>query len=238
MYWVKLSKGHLQDDLPIGYEPDEGLAEFLDAKAELSHKKKEFKLGGKELSEDDKREENRLKQTKRKILSEIIFPSFANLTYFFERVNSDPHLQDSFVEDIKDLLDVGAGIEVKQSSILKFQFTAFERLIAAILIQDTVGDKDFRLKLAHSMQKIILLKVMLTLYKDDPKSPVLDSAAEDLGKAVGWTYFVSKNLKIEDRIQRKRVKLSSKSTLDIKSHIPNDLADLCHSVYAELAEPL
>ena len=91
---------------------DERLIDYLDKTSSLQAKKEIIEMRG-ELTDADrvqidtiKKKLKTLRNNKIKILDEIIFPSMANLTYFFNRIVNSEYLGDNFESDIKDLLGV------------------------------------------------------------------------------------------------------------------------------------
>lgn len=144
----------------------------------------------KELGTIKKRSKT-LKNTKMDILNEIIFPSMANLTFFFEAISDSLQLQEAFESDIRELL----GIRRINPNPGNYAFM-FDRLLRAIL-KGRVYENDFRIKLIHQLQEIIYNKLYLLTYDILNTDLAVRNVMEDVGRTMAWTEMISKRIKDE-----------------------------------------
>jgi hypothetical protein len=124
----------------------------------------------------DKNRKRYLDKEKVLILDKYIFPSMANLTFFFRSISKHHELKEIFDNDIKDLL----GINRKDPKKDKFGFIFFELVSSILLIEEEThsedaankddfplhyqlarkGKNDFRLRLNHLLQDIVKNKTV------------------------------------------------------------------------------
>jgi hypothetical protein len=129
-----------------------------------------------------------LSDDKSKLLDNIIFPAMANLQFFFESVSTIPELS-NFESDITDLF----GITRHRPRADNYAFM-FKELILG-MINVTNGEDDFRLKLVHELQDIILRKLYGSKILDSPKAT--NVIFGDIGRVLAWTEMLS--ARIPDR---------------------------------------
>ena len=73
------------EDTSKDYNPNEALVNYFEERLQLFKIQDKIKEG-KDLSENDKKRLNSSARKKNYVLNEIIYPSFANLVYFFETI--------------------------------------------------------------------------------------------------------------------------------------------------------
>jgi hypothetical protein len=124
----------------------------------------------------DRKRKRYLDKEKVRVLDEYIFPSMANLTFFFRSISRYPQLKEVFENDIKDLL--GVRRENPQHDSYGFIFSQLLRSILLVEIYNEGGEmhpspyqlasadyKDFRLRLNQILQEIVRDKVVAHLAK-------------------------------------------------------------------------
>lgn len=116
--------------------PDSKLINIMQYKINELNEEDELKQKGKKFGPSRKK---RLNATKSELMQNIIFPSMANLLYFFETVSKDKILQKWFQKDIIQLIGMkgydqkfSEGEFENQKLIYKFSRNNIARLIKAI----------------------------------------------------------------------------------------------------------
>jgi hypothetical protein len=148
-----------------------------------------------------------LDKEKVKILDRYIFPSMANLTFFFKSISRYPQLKEIFDNDIKDLLGVNR-VNPQQNN---YGFI-FSQLVRSILLieeeapSEEVADKedfplqyqlartdinDFRLRLNHVLQDIIRIKAVDIDLAEVPKAEK-HFIEDDFNRARLWTRIIAR----------------------------------------------
>jgi hypothetical protein len=101
-----------------------------------------------------------LRANKTRLVDEIIFPSMANLLFFFLMIEKSPKLEREYDDYMKDLL--GVRVIPNSKEYQRFGIYAkpmiFESLISAIL-QIRKEEADFRVMLADRLQTLIRYKM-------------------------------------------------------------------------------
>jgi hypothetical protein len=167
------------------------LARYMREKLQIEKKKREDNISGNKISLEEKIRYESLRTEKKRILENIIFPSMANLIFFFESVDEDKILEETFKDEIEDLL----GIRRTDPSLNNYGIF-FWRLVSAIISIDSRHDKqDFRLKLTHQLHEIICKKVNVMigifLKNEDAKEKV----RQDMTGAMAWTEMIAADVK-------------------------------------------
>jgi hypothetical protein len=169
-------------------------AEFKDyLEKRLHHEIAYQNKKGQKLSEEEDRERNDFHRMKNHWLNEVVFPSMANLTVFFEYVAKHEELQQVFDKDIEELL-FGKN---------RNNQTVFQRFIRSIITWNfnikpgnKIRDNDFRLALIDYLAYILLQQITsIGLYLIDPE--ITNSVVrKDLLRVLAWTKFLARNVKI------------------------------------------
>lgn len=154
----------------------------------------------------DKSKKRYLDKEKVTILDKFIFPSMANLTFFFKSISRYPELKKIFDDDIKDLLGV-RRINPEQN---KYGFI-FSQLVRSILLieeepySEEVADKedfplhkqsarteknDFRLRLNHILQDIIKIKAV-DIDLDGVSNSEKRIVQDDFNRVRLWTRIIA-----------------------------------------------
>jgi len=177
------------------YKPKEELEAYLNRRLQFEKKQRKLTIAGEELSDQEKREGDNLRRMKVHILNTYVFPSMANLTFFFKSIAEHQQLEELFEDDILDLLGIRRNNPQKDD--LGFMFYD---LLDHILIGGKGGrynekkdDRiDFRLILNHIAQKIVCHKMRQSsvgiLEMGGPRSVVMG----DFHRVWAWTEMLSR----------------------------------------------
>ena len=137
-----------------------------------------------------------LKNIKKEILNDIIFPAMADLTFFFECLSQSTELESIFGNDVRELL----GVIRRDPKPWDYGFM-FKRLVTAMIFGDRYSliprddddryyrSVDFTIKLTHILQEIILQKVGLT-----PKFKMEKASLRiihDINQGLAWTELLA-----------------------------------------------
>jgi hypothetical protein len=169
------------------------LRRYMWEKLQLEKKKDQATKAGKDLSNEDSKRLNAIRNDKKRILENVIFPAMANLIFFFESIDQEPVLWKAFndEDDVQDLLGIRRiGPSPEDYGVF------FIRLFKSILGLNPQYDKqDFRLRLMREAMKIIYLKMMNispVVYQNGAGSRlIIKHIGEDMGRALSWTEAVS-----------------------------------------------
>jgi hypothetical protein len=139
--------------------------------------KSKSRLSLKEDQFDDK-----LRQDKKRLLDNVIFPSMANLIVFFENLSENQELRELFEDDVKELL----GFKGQDA---KYEDNIITRLIQSILKWNTNNDpNNFRLELISSIQNILVNKIRSLSLMDNNLGDSMTNGivSPDVGRALLW----------------------------------------------------
>lgn len=191
-------------------QPDEDLVSWFYERLELEKERKQYQhtiKGGGKLPNSLQKKLNTSAARKGELLNDIIFPSLANLIYFFEGLTFSPNLTKVFEKDLVDLLDPrsskkSADDRIKglgMNTTYVFHKNNLARLIAAIVQVDSLmiqgkekPPKDFRYALMYQIMSIIHDK-MQHFFTDEYGwvNQITISAHNDLGAVLGWMALVA-----------------------------------------------
>jgi hypothetical protein len=176
---------------------------YMKERSHLTQRKDVLDVRGSKLTKKEREElegiDTRLrtlKNMKMKILNEIIFPSMANLTFFFEAISLSSPLQADFGDAVRDLL----GIKRQEPNFDNYAFM-FVRLVSAMLSvtgppsPDYEKTSDFTLRLIHILQMMIKNKLELIELFRTPGA--MNRVFEDISRAAAWTELISSGAKDE-----------------------------------------
>ncbi|MGA9743802.1 MAG: hypothetical protein WBQ16_04235 [Nitrososphaeraceae archaeon] len=176
---------HRQSDKTIqGYIPSARLSSYLKEKLSIERYRMEGKVEDADFTKR-KRNNDRMKV---EVLDKIIFPSMANIVYYFEQIKNSRELQKVFEEDIQELL-----LGRKEDGP-----TIFKRLLEGILtwkdyhIIKSSQFFNFRAELFHIMLEVIFYRVPSILKTELPLQVVNTILTQDLGRAWAWTEILRK----------------------------------------------
>lgn len=134
-----------------------------------------------------------LRNTKIEILDEILFPAMADLTFFFQATSQFPVLHETFGKDILDLL----GIRRFNPRAYNYAFMFIDLVGGMIAIDNkarTITDNnDFRLKLIHELQRLIILKLTPLKILDTTRSWV--RVLEEISHSMVWIEMIASRVK-------------------------------------------
>jgi hypothetical protein len=182
-----------------GYPPEEAvvslMTNLLQYSSDLEY--------GRNVEKNRKRYLDKEKVT---ILDKFIFPSMANLTFFFKSISRYPELKHIFDDDIKDLL----GVRRIDPQHNKYGFILSQLVRSILLIEEEeyseeasaredfplhyqlakIDKGDFRLRLNQILQDIIKIKIMdidLAGVSEIEKRFLLD----DFNRVLLWTRIIA-----------------------------------------------
>lgn len=175
--------------------PNQLLRRYMCEKLQLQKKKAQATVGGKDLSKEDLKRLEAIRNDKKRILENVIFPSMANLIFFFESIDQEPILWETFKDDVEELL----GVRRNGPSPTNYGLF-FVRLFRSILSTHSEYDKkDFRLRLMHEVHQFIaskmLIKIIPTIFqKMRARNYTIRYVDQDMGRALAWTEMISKDV--------------------------------------------
>lgn len=142
-------------------------------------------IAGEDLSDQEKREADDLRRMKVHILNTYVFPSMANVTFFFKCIAQHPELEQLFEDDIKDLL----GVRRNKPAEHIYGFMFFELVWSIIILSGKrEHDKeDFRLRLNHLLQQIVCHKVEISLADVFRTERAQEAVSDDFNRVWAWT---------------------------------------------------
>lgn len=203
--------------IPKYYGPHSDLTEWFRKRLILEHQRKEFSKKGQKPTESF---HNKIKSSgarKAEFLDEIIFPSMANLIYFFEALEISPSLKKLFEKDLIKLLDPRFSKKhAKQSemglniSSWAFRWNSFARLVSNALSLDMGTNKilirNFRVALIYQIQTIIRdeIKKLLT-HQYGITGQITKAALNDFESTMGWLALLAKSISDEADKESDRV---------------------------------
>jgi len=211
-----MKKGIIKGAQSIGadksYIPDETLVAFFQDWLHIHQKRDKLTKEGSELSDIDKKKLRELDRRKVYILDNIIFPSLANLTYFFEAMSSSVRLNNAFEDELKEILDsrkakeqarFGGGGTRFQSGV--YRENNLVRLLNGMLeipmknYSDEQQVDDFRLGLIHQILNIIGDKMDILLDHEYSSSQIWMSFYNDYKRMLGWSALLARSVKDEPK---------------------------------------
>jgi hypothetical protein len=199
------------------YGPKHELIEFLQQRLQLSKEMERIDAAGGEFTREMESQNRSLRTKKTRILDEVIFPSMADVTFFFEAVAEHPELRPLFENDIKDLLGIRRNNPRKSAYAFMFR-----SLISAILLvgHTEYHNKDYRLKLNHELIKIAWHKMTLNLREIFKTERAQKAVGDDFDRVLAWTGMLASTVSDEyDFIHQKRY------DEDIKENFPKRTFD-------------
>jgi hypothetical protein len=154
----------------------------------------------------EKNRKRYLDKEKVTILDKYVFPSMANLAFFFRSVSRYPELKKIFDNDIRDLLGINR-INPQQN---KFGFIFFELVRSILLVEEGIyreevankddfplhkqiarKDKnDFRLRLNHILQDIVKIKAV-EIDLDGVSNAEKGIVQDDFNRVRLWTRIIA-----------------------------------------------
>jgi hypothetical protein len=166
----------------------------------------QYFLDGEEMKLQEEVSEEELKKSKKykryldkekvKILNDYIFPSMANIVFFFKCISSYPELREVFEEDIKDLL----GVRRLNPQPNNYGFVLFNLLHAILLIGEGIyidnreHNRDFRLRLNQLLQELVWAKFEISLTKVFRNERAQRVVSDDFNRVWGWTRVLAEGL--------------------------------------------
>lgn len=97
------------------YTPNASLVKYFFERLQLETERQYLTLDGKELPQEKKKALHNSERMKNYILNKIVFPSMANLLFFFESVSRDDNLHELFKDDLVELLELVGPPTPKES---------------------------------------------------------------------------------------------------------------------------
>ncbi len=191
------------------YNPDKELVEWVQKRILLEQKRREYekRKSKKNLPKDFQNELKSSGARKSEILNNKIFPSMANLIFFFEALMVSSSLRHLLHKDIIKLLDPRKSksmAEVGQTG-MNFQGVAFRNSNLARLVRTALSLEipkakersmpDFRIGILFQLQTIIrdeIYRYLTHVYGFS--SQITKSVTENLDNSVGWLGMITLSL--------------------------------------------
>ncbi len=211
------------------YIPDSTLVKFMGRKLRIEKMKEEIHLSTEASPSDSfKKEIRKNDRMKSHILDKFIFPSMANLTFFFECIAEYPELQKTFEDDIKELL----GIK-RNNPVSKIYGFMFSKLIDCILSWDVIhikdpirGRKNFRVDLMNVLQIIVANHFEEKISELNVPNTINILARNDMDRTWGWINMLKNSIGDQDELAlRKDVKEIKKTIKELREYNKNNLKD-------------
>ena len=200
----------IEDDK--SYIPDETLVAFIQEWLQIHKKKEQFTKEGKELSLEDKKKLRESDRMKVYILDNIIFPAFANLTYFFEAMAASSRMSIAFEEEIRELLDPRKSAEAarfggggSRLDSIQFRQNNLGRLVMAMLgihVKNPQNRKpvdDFRIGLMYQVSNIVGDQMDRLLMHEYSGNQIWKSFWNDYSRMQGWFALLARSVKEEPK---------------------------------------
>ncbi|MGB7883443.1 MAG: hypothetical protein WBL44_12000 [Nitrososphaeraceae archaeon] len=200
------NEGEKSRSITEGYGPDRSIVKFMiallqykeDVKLvnELEEHKRYLDKGKVDLQHKEKikLEEHKRYLDKEKVglLNNCIFPSMANIVFFFKYISRYPELKEVFDNDIKDLL----GVRRENPNKDNYGYI-FSDLLRSIIMpelgyynEEKLHDKDFRLRLTQILQETVIAKTGIYLI-DMFTNESIHVVQNDFNRAKAWVEAVA-----------------------------------------------
>ena len=141
----------------------------------------------------DRNHKRYLDKEKVKLLNEYIFPSMANVVFFFRSISKYPQLKEIFENDVKDLL--GVRRENLQDDNYGY---IFEALIQSVILPgegflsaEKIRGKDFRLRLSQILMETVRAKMELSGIDVLKSTNAQRIVAEDCIRVWAWVRMLA-----------------------------------------------
>lgn len=188
------------------YIPDETLVTFIQDWLHIHKKREKLAKEGIDLRREEKLRIRELDRRKVYILDNIIFPAFANLTYFLEATASSSLLSSAFSDDLEELLDTRYAREATQFhntgrrfGSMQFGRNNLARLVSAALtiqLKNYPARKtvtDFRLALMYQILNIVGDSMDLLLEHEYSYTQIWNSFWDDYKRMLGWIALLARS---------------------------------------------
>lgn len=204
------------------YHPNAQLKDYLKTKLQLETERQRYKEKGEPESDALKKRIRANDAEKVRILDDIIFPSMASLTYFFQVVAFDKTLRSKFDDDLKDLFGINR-INPKKTSY-GFMFSIMINSILQLDNRDEVGTKsgqNFRVNLMKILQELIQYHFRGLMTELNLPSEASYLIIQDFLRIIGWMSVLEKTIgDNEDAFSLNREYLEEKKR-DLVMHSKN-----------------
>ena len=183
--------------------PNEELRSYVHEKLEYQIALEKLEAAGEsdrrtQLTQSERQVLNKdgsLRTRKVNLLNNVIFPSMANLLFFFESVAKYPQLQKVFDSDIRDL--VGINRQIQNGKLPPYADT-FSRLITAMVdlensarVSEERDYKNFRIRLIDELANIVVHAFQHNL-SDDFTLDAQQIMMKDVFIAQVWTQSLAR----------------------------------------------
>ena len=161
------------------YTPDKRINEYINDRMKLVKILKSKDRS--RFSTEDKNFDTKLRQDKKRLLDNVIFPSMANLILFFQYMAENEELREIFEDDIRELFGY---VSADQGKVMT-------GLIESILTWDMDKDpNNFRLGLMYEIQLIIRSQIFGLADREFSKPELIGARSiidTHMNQAVAWT---------------------------------------------------
>lgn len=144
------------------YKPDSRIIEYVKDRVKMNRISKSKNRS--RFSKDENNLDTKLRQDKKRLLENVIFPSMTNLVSFFDYLAKYQELRDLFEDDVKELLGfIGPNA--------KYEDNIMSRMLQSIFTWDRKNDRDnFRTELISSIQNVLCSKIISFSIEDEKSS--------------------------------------------------------------------
>jgi hypothetical protein len=144
----------------------------------------------------DRNHKRYLDKEKVKLLNDYIFPSMANVVFFFRSISKYPQLKIIFENDVKDLL--GVRRENLQDNNYGYIFAALVQSIilpgAGFLSAEKIRGKDFRLRLNQILMETVKAKMDISGIDVFKSTNARRIVSEDCTRAWAWVRVLAEDV--------------------------------------------
>jgi hypothetical protein len=166
------------------YKSDPRVKQFMNDRIKLNDLLKSKDRS--RFSTEENNFDNKLRQDKKRLLDNVIFPSMANLIVFFEYLAKNPESRDLFEEDIKELFGYIIGPDFDKHKFSDINHNIIRRFLESVLTWDINKDPiNFRLDLVNEIYKVFVNYLQYILSKEFGNLPKF--VIDDLSRIEFWT---------------------------------------------------
>lgn len=159
-------------------------------------------LENKKRNELSAKEDNlgtKLRQDKKRLLDNVIFPSMANLVVFFEYLKDNDELRELYEDDIKELFGyIREPLDIAQENVSQYneRHYVIRRLLDSLLTWNIEKyPNNFRLDLLSALQRIIFDNITLIFQAIDRSNENTDPDNKNKMNMAGLVFMTESDIR-------------------------------------------